>query len=41
MCVKQGYTEDVYVKVLQRRNNMVKAGLPEASSPAVEPPTHR
>ena len=41
MYVKREDTEDVYVHVLQGLNDMVKAELPEASSPAVEPHTHR
>jgi hypothetical protein len=41
MCVKREDTEDVSVHVLQRLNNRVKAELPESSSPAVEPHTHR
>ena len=30
MFVKREYTEDVYVTVLQRLDNMVKAELPES-----------
>ncbi|MFC1975861.1 hypothetical protein ACFLXQ_05645 [Chloroflexota bacterium] len=41
MFVKQGTDEDVYVVVLQRLSDKVKAGLPEPQCPVVEMHTHR
>jgi hypothetical protein len=36
MYVKREVTEDVYVAVLQRLNDMAKAKLPESQCPVVE-----